>query len=80
VLATAALVLHGACLWVSFVCLTILQTDEGLQLTKRVVVALLLHLNDCNEWTQAEVLGLLLDYQPADDDEVFDIMVGVSAA
>lgn len=50
-------------------------SDGQLQIQQQMILYLLNRLRDLNEWCQCLTLNLTARYKPANDDEMFDIMV-----
>jgi len=48
--------------------------EGGLNLNRELVVHLLNRIRDYNEWGQCVILGLIVRYRPASDEEIFQIM------
>jgi vesicle coat complex subunit len=53
-----------------------LQGEEGKKLlsTKSVVIKLLRRLRDFNEWSQCLVLGVVAEFKPENEQEMFEVM------
>jgi AP-4 complex subunit beta-1 len=52
----------------------ILRTEGGMAVNKTIIVYLLQRLKDFSEWGQCTILELVVKYQPATPDEMFEIM------
>lgn len=52
----------------------ILADKGGIDITRQLVISLLNRIKDFNEWGQAVILDLCSKYNPANKEEMFDIM------
>jgi AP-4 complex subunit beta-1 len=52
----------------------ILADEGGMAINKKIIYHLLNKLRDFHEWGQCAVLDLLVKYEPASNDELFDIL------